>query len=120
MDIVDILSRWDKKEFPSVDQDENNPPKLDWCTIGKVSGHDNLFAFVDYFLSQNVSEAETEQGFSVMKETKTARRAVHSNVYLENQLRVILPDTTISTFNYDGPIDIWMGFKKYRRGLQYD
>ena len=71
-----ILSRWDKKEFPSVDQDENDPPKLDWCTIGKkVSGHDNLFAFVDYFLSQNVSEAEAERGFSVTKEAKTARRA---------------------------------------------
>ena len=24
-----ILSRWDKKEFPSVDQDENDPPILD-------------------------------------------------------------------------------------------
>ena len=93
--------------------------KLDWCTIGrKVSGHDNLFALVDYFLSQNVSEAEAERGFSV--ETKTARRAILSNKYLGNQLRIILSDTTISTFNYDEAIDIWLGFKKYRSGLKED
>ena len=116
-----ILSRWDKKDFSPVDQDEKDSLKLDWYTIGKkVSGHDNLFAFVDYFLSQNVSEAEAERGFSVVKETKTARRAILSNVHLENQLRVMLSDTTLDTFNYDEAIDTWLGFKKYRRGLKQD
>ena len=78
------------------------------------------FALVDYFLSQNVSEAEAERGFSVAKETKTVTRAILRNKYLENQLRIILPDSTISTFNYDEAIDIWLGFKKYRNGLKED
>ena len=91
-----ILSRWDKKEFSSDSYENGDTSKLYWCTIGrKVSGHGYLFALVDYFLSQNVSEAEAERGFCVVKETKTARRAILSNKYLENQLRIILSDTAI-------------------------
>ena len=61
-----ISSRWDKNEIP--------PQNL--AEIGKrVRGHDNLFALMDYFLTQNISSAEAERGFSVLKETKTVKRA---------------------------------------------
>ena len=50
-----ILSRWDKKEFSSDSYENGDTSKLDCCTIGrKVFGHDNLFALVDYPLSQNL------------------------------------------------------------------
>ena len=71
-----IIGRWGKKEFPPNDL----------SSIGKrVADHDNLFALIDYFLCQNVSAADAERGFSVVKETKTLKCAVLSNKYLSNQ-----------------------------------
>ena len=79
-----IMSRWDKKDFLPTD----------WAAVGKKDvGQDNLFPLLDYFLCQNVSSAEAERGFSVLKETKTSKRAILSNFYLSNQMRIILSGT---------------------------
>ena len=84
--IKSIIGRWGKKEFPPND----------WSSIGKrVAVHGNLFALIDYFLCQNVSAAEAERGFSVMKETKTPKRAVLSNKYLSNRLRIMLSSVVV-------------------------
>ena len=93
-------------------------PPTDWAALGKkVAGHDNLFALLDYFFCQNVSSAEAERGFSVLKETETSKRAILSNFYLSNQMRIILSGTPLNKFNFDEAIDVWMGFKKTKRGI---
>ena len=49
-----IVSHWDRNEFSTFE----NKTNLSWAIFGKkVTGHDN------YFLCQNVSSAEAEQGF---------------------------------------------------------
>ena len=73
----------------------------------KVTGHDHLFGLIDYFLCQNVSSAEAERGFSILKETKTPRRAILSNNYLSNQMRIMLSETLMISFEYDRAIDVW-------------
>ena len=76
-----VLCPGNKKDFPPVD----------WASIGeKVPGHKNLFGMIDYFLCQSASNVEAEQGFSVLKETKTSKRAILGNKHLAIQMRVIL------------------------------
>ena len=100
-----IIGRWEKKEFPPND----------WSSIGKRVA-DNLLALIDYFLCQNVSAAEAERGFSVMKEAKTPKRSVLSNTYLSNQLRIMLSGVQMDRFDFDTAIDKWFRFTKCRRG----
>ena len=51
-------------------------PPQNWAELGKkVIDHDNLFAMIDYFLTQNVSSAEAERGSSVLKGTTSSKRA---------------------------------------------
>ena len=103
-----ILSRWDRNEFSTFENKKEGDTNLSWAMIGKkVTGHDNLFGLIDYFLCQNVSSAEAERGFSILKETKTPRRAILSNNYLSNQMRIMLSETLMTSFEYDRAIDVW-------------
>ena len=100
------MSRWDKNDFPPQN----------WAELGKkVIGHDNLFAMIDYLLTQNVSSAEAERGFSVLKGTKNSKRATLTNRYLSNQMRVMLSGKRLEQFNFEQPIDIWLGLTSTRR-----
>ena len=113
-----ILSRWDRNDFSTFENKKVGDTNLSWAMIGKkITGHDNLFGLIDYFLCQNVSSAEAERGFSIVKETKTPRRALLSNNYLSNQMRVMLSETLMTSFEYDRAIDVWLSFKKTRRGV---
>ena len=41
-----------------------------WAELGKkFIEHDNLFAMIDYFWTENVSSADAEKGFSVLMGT---------------------------------------------------
>ena len=51
-----------------------------------------------------------------MKETKTPKRAVLSNKYLSNQLRIMLSGIEMDRFDFDSAIDKWFRFTKCRRG----
>ena len=113
-----ILSRWDRNEFFTFENKKVGGTNLSWAKIGKkVTGHDNLFGLIDYFLCQNMSSAEAERGFSILKETKTPRRAILSNNYLSNQMRIMLSETLMTSFEYGGAIGVWLSFKKTRRGV---
>ena len=76
---------------------------------------ENLFAMMDYFLTQNETLAEAEMGFSVLKGTKNSKRATLTNRYLCNQMRVMLSGKSLEQFYFEQPINIWLGLTSTRR-----
>lgn len=86
-------------------------PLESWAQIGvwvKCENFANLFSLVDFFLCHNLSSADAERGFSVMKEIKTSKRSKIENVLLTLQLGINIDGMPITEFDPTESIDCWL------------
>ena len=87
---------------------KNDFPPESWESIGmKFDRLSNLFGLIDHFLTLNVSSAEAEHGFSILKSLKFSKRAVLTNQHLQQQMLVNIDGPQIESFEPYKSIDYW-------------
>ena len=92
------LAKWSRNDFPLES----------WESIGmKFDGLSSLFGLIDYFLTLNVSSAEAERGFSILKSIKPSKRAALTNRHLQRQMLINIDGPEIESFFPHKSIDYW-------------